>query len=690
MKGLKEELNYFLFLGIFILSFVILGPLPQISAQFSNNVNGTISPYSIINGVVGVGVTAGTQYMTPVANAVITFVSNDGKTKATGYSDINGHFLLNKPLPWGGYIVNASHPNFALTYWQGSQLLTLPAGIWVDYQLHLPMEFNAGPIGASCPSTTVNTACGGVAVPDTLSGITFRSGCPTGCSGVVQAFCSSGTYRTDDTCESVIEPGVQQISKDLADDFNPVLSTNKVLWERFYGTNSNKPSDLVSYDFWTHQEKTIFTFSYFVGGLGNNTYDISGNYAVWSDNKQGSLRSIYLYDFNATENQIVNISNDPTIDFWRPAIDGNQVVWIERGNYPNPNKIVLYDILSKTKQTIGSTNSLSRADISGGKIIWTAVAVDNFGRNLLYVYNPDVHSLGQSSLIDSNVDGLNFSIHKNKVVYEKYDSLTKDWSVYVYDLSTNGPAQLVATTGNFYGNIDIFGNKVVYSKTVNSNTDIYMTDILTHATQQITAHSSGQSNPKIWGNKVVWQDSRNLNSDIYSYQLPPECGNGILEAGERCDDGNTNETDGCLSSCRIDTDRDMIANKFDNCPFVANNNQLDTDKDGVGDACDNCASVANPDQTDSNGNGIGDACGCFIATAAYGTPMHKDIDVLRKYRDEVLEKNKFGQKFVEFYYKNSPPIANVISQHEWARKIVRGALKPVINAARWWLERNQK
>ena len=40
--------------------------------------------------------------------------------------------------------------------------------------------------------------------------------------------------------------------------------------------------------------------------------------------------------------------------------------------------------------------------------------------------------------------------------------------------------------------------------------------------------------------------------------------------------------------CKGDTDGDSIADPIDNCPVVANVNQLDTDGDLVGDACD-CA-----------------------------------------------------------------------------------------------------
>ena len=70
--------------------------------------------------------------------------------------------------------------------------------------------------------------------------------------------------------------------------------------------------------------------------------------------------------------------------------------------------------------------------------------------------------------------------------------------------------------------------------------------------------------------------------------------------------------------------------------------------------------------------------GCFIATAAFGTPMAKEIDVLRKWRDKVLLNIPFGKGIVNFYYEVSPGIASHISGSSPRRYMVRCILQPII------------
>lgn len=57
-----------------------------------------------------------------------------------------------------------------------------------------------------------------------------------------------------------------------------------------------------------------------------------------------------------------------------------------------------------------------------------------------------------------------------------------------------------------------------------------------------------------------------------------------------------------------DSDGDGIADEQDNCPEVANKDQLDSDKDSVGNVCDNCPNNINVNQEDSDTDGLGDAC----------------------------------------------------------------------------------
>ena len=69
---------------------------------------------------------------------------------------------------------------------------------------------------------------------------------------------------------------------------------------------------------------------------------------------------------------------------------------------------------------------------------------------------------------------------------------------------------------------------------------------------------------------------------------------------------------------------------------------------------------------------------CFIATAAYGTPMAKEIEILREFRDKYLMTNPVGKGLVEFYYGVSPPIAEFITKHPSLKPIVRVGLLPVV------------
>lgn len=64
---------------------------------------------------------------------------------------------------------------------------------------------------------------------------------------------------------------------------------------------------------------------------------------------------------------------------------------------------------------------------------------------------------------------------------------------------------------------------------------------------------------------------------------------------------------------------------------------------------------------------------CFIATAAYGTSLAPQLNVLRNFRNRCLP-----DKLTQMYYKVSPPLAKFIAKHWTIRSLTRYALEPLV------------
>ena len=74
---------------------------------------------------------------------------------------------------------------------------------------------------------------------------------------------------------------------------------------------------------------------------------------------------------------------------------------------------------------------------------------------------------------------------------------------------------------------------------------------------------------------------------------------------------------------------------------------------------------------------------CFIATAAFGTPLAGQVQTLRRFRDKFLMPHKWGRNFVSWYYFHSPEWASYIAPNDGYRAIVRAFLYPVVGFS--WL-----
>ncbi|HZS38825.1 MAG TPA: CFI-box-CTERM domain-containing protein [Polyangia bacterium] len=77
--------------------------------------------------------------------------------------------------------------------------------------------------------------------------------------------------------------------------------------------------------------------------------------------------------------------------------------------------------------------------------------------------------------------------------------------------------------------------------------------------------------------------------------------------------------------------------------------------------------------------------GCFIATAAFGTPLARELGPLRAFRDRHLLTNPLGQIATAVYYSLSPPIARALAADDRLRALARRAIAPAVTLARAWL-----
>ena len=103
-------------------------------------------------------------------------------------------------------------------------------------------------------------------------------------------------------------------------------------------------------------------------------------------------------------------------------------------------------------------------------------------------------------------------------------------------------------------------------------------------------------------------------------------------------------------------------------------------------ATDNCENVSELAIIDvmTEPRPVGEVDACFVATAAYGSALAADVEMLRRFRDTALSRSVLGQLAVTTYYTFSPPAAAVVGESELLRATARDVLAPLVRRARGW------
>jgi hypothetical protein len=88
--------------------------------------------------------------------------------------------------------------------------------------------------------------------------------------------------------------------------------------------------------------------------------------------------------------------------------------------------------------------------------------------------------------------------------------------------------------------------------------------------------------------------------------------------------------------------------------------------------------AAPPPQSMRSGGGSS----CFIATAAFGSPLAREVQALRRFRDRYLMDHPAGRVFVAAYARLSPPLAELVRRHAALGAATRLGLRAGLGATR--------
>ena len=88
-----------------------------------------------------------------------------------------------------------------------------------------------------------------------------------------------------------------------------------------------------------------------------------------------------------------------------------------------------------------------------------------------------------------------------------------------------------------------------------------------------------------------------------------------------------------------------------------------------------------PQQPEASVALVGTSTRCFVATAAYGSPMQRNVRTLRNFRDQSLLRSHLGRSLVTLYYRWNGTAAGLIAHSKVSRTIARWMLQPLVTLA---------
>lgn len=240
------------------------------------------------------------------------------------------------------------------------------------------------------------------------------------------------------------------------------------------------------------------------------------HYIVYDEKASDGSIKVRLYDINSRQERVIATGNVHSYG----TIGNNKVALI----YPETNVIKLYDIPTQKAAQASPSNDAPRSSmvISGNYLLYCEDdgSIDPITKTWVPTYCVYLYNMndGTTSSIRSNIGKpIDIRMYGSNVVWTTPDGEGSD--ILLFDIRSN-PLKVITITQNSASNnhARIYGDKVVYHSDVDGTHHIYIYDIPSGSTDQMTSGSK-QLSADIYGNTIVFDDYRDGNWNIYTYDL---------------------------------------------------------------------------------------------------------------------------------------------------------------------------
>lgn len=265
---------------------------------------------------------------------------------------------------------------------------------------------------------------------------------------------------------------------------------------------------------------------------------ISNNWLVWSDTRNG-YEDIYVYDL--INNKEIAVTNDAARDV-SPCIDGNTIVWVS--NRDGYWSLYSYDLSTNLNTLEVSSPRLLRASkaksanleeeeilitspsLSGNKVVWCESVYGIWDVYLLDIDQGEIYQLTSDSYREWD----------STIVGEKITWLSQVdkslFDLYLGEWDTQELTKVVTLNNpffNFIPDTTFFQFKAMTDKKLawynmspdQSNFDMYIYDIASKETKQITNDYALQMYPALYSNTLIYSQINTMQEsmDLIAYDL---------------------------------------------------------------------------------------------------------------------------------------------------------------------------